>query len=507
VPAPETTGGKTLYSFQASDLELKSALAQFARANNLNLVPDNDVTGTVTLDVRDLPLEQMMRALLEASDCSWHQDGGLIRIRNTETRTFSVDYLRLSRKGVGQSSATVASGTTGGGSGGTGGGGGGGGAPSGGGGSGGGSSGGSGGGNVGSSAVNLTADNPIDFWKELKEEMLFMLTDKGRSSIAINMTAGLVQVTDRPSALRKVEGYLSGVDKSVHRQVDLEATIYDVTLGDQFQFGIDWVHVAEAYGGAMGFGGATLPVAIGGAQLQNSALSGLNHNVGNLIPGANIATLVFSNFNTAAAVTALSEQGKVEIISKPRIRTLNNQTALIKVGEEVPFFNSSTTFLGGTTVGTSQTVQQTVVNSITVGTILYLTPQISDNDWISIDISPVLTSLKAVVSIGGAPGPGSAGATATAPDLDTKQASTLVRVHDGTTIVLGGLIQTTGATNLTKVPILGDIPYLGKLFTGTFHFKQKQELVIFVTPHIIREDEPSVEPRMVERDSKYSWKQ
>src|SRR5262249_12863047 len=146
-------------------------------------------------------------------------------------------------------------------------------APSGGG-SSGGTTGGSGNANGGSSAINLTADNPIDFWKELKEEMGFMLTEKGKSSIAVNMTAGLVQVTDRPSALKKVESYLSGVEKHVHRQVDLEATIYDVTLGDQFQFGIDWVHVAEAFGGAMGFGGATLPVAIGGAQLQNSALSG-----------------------------------------------------------------------------------------------------------------------------------------------------------------------------------------------------------------------------------------
>ena len=498
MPAPveEETKDKTLYSFQAADLDLKGALAAFARANNLNIVPDNDVSGTVTLDVRDLPLKQIMRALLEANDCTWNSDGGLIRVHTSETRTFTVDYLRLSRKGIGYTSAVLASG------GGGAGGGGGGGMSGGGGGGGGGGAGGGGAGTGGStvssggSSVNLTAENPVDFWKELKTEMEFLLTDMGKHSLAINMTAGILQVTDRPSALKRVQDYLTGVDHSIHRQVDLEAKIYDVTLNDQFQFGIDWTHVVEAYGGALAFGGATLPVANGGAQLGDSTIGGLNRFpfIGtslSTLPGNNLSSLVFTNFNTAAAVNALSQQGNVEVISKPRIRTLNNQTAMIKVGEEVPFFNTSTTLLPGTTAGTSTALAETMVSSVTIGTILSITPQISDNDWISLDVSPVLTSLKAVTTFssnGGTAGGGASGGSgATAPDLDTKQASTLVRVHDGMTVVIGGLIQTQEAKNDTKVPILGDIPLLGKLFTGTFRFKQKKELVIFVTPHIVRE--------------------
>jgi len=293
-----------------------------------------------------------------------------------------------------------------------------------------------------------------------------------------------------------VEHYLLGVDKSVHRQVEIEARLYDVTLSDQFQFGIDWVHVAKAYGGALAFGGATLPVATGGAQLLDSSLGGLNRaspvgDPDSAKPGGNPTTLVFQNFNTAAAVNALKQQGTVEVISTPRIRTLNNQTALIKVGEEVPFFNTSTTILPGTTAGTSTVLQQTLVTSITIGTILSITPQISDDDWISLDISPVLTSLKSVATppvsaTGGGGGGGGGTSTATAPDLDTKQASTLVRVRDGTTVVLGGLIQTQKAKSEKKIPILGDIPLLGKLFTGTFRFNQKKELVIFVTPTIVQ---------------------
>jgi len=426
-----------------------------------------------------------MKALLEASDCSWREEGGLIRVRNCETRTFTVDYLRLSRKGVGQSSAMLASGTSGqsgqigGGGGGIG--------------QGTGAPGVAGSTGAGSSSVNILADNPIDFWKELKEELAFMLTEQGKRTLAINMTAGIVQVTDRPSALKNVEHFLKGVDRTVHRQVDIETKIYDVTLNNQFEFGIDWVHVAEAYGGAMGFGASTLPAAIGGGSLQNSALGGINRlvNIGSTDPGGNLTTLVFHNFNTAAAVTALSQQGKVEVISKPRIRTLNNQTALIKVGEELPFFNTSTTILPGTTAGTSTVLEQNLITSITVGTILSITPQISEDEWVSLDISPVLTSLKGVVFAGGGTN-SSSGSGASAPDLDTKQASTLVRVRDGVTVVLGGLIQTENSKNVRKVPLLGDIPLLGKLFTGTFSFKQKKELVMFVTPHVVKEDEPAI---------------
>jgi MSHA type pilus biogenesis protein MshL len=477
------TQGQTLYSFHADQLDLQTALAMFARNNGLNIVPDNDVLGTVTLDLRDLPLQQVMRALLEAADCTWHEESGLIRVRNTETRTFAVDYLRLSRKGIGQSSALMASGSSGGQGGSTGGG---------------GQSGGAGGSQgatgYGSSSVNLTADNPIDFWKELKIELASMLTTGPRQTITINMTAGLVQVTDRPSALKNVEHYLSGVDKSIHRQVDIETRLYSVTLNNQFQFGIDWAHVATAYGGTLGFGGSTLPVANSGSQLADSVLGGISTlpNVGTTPQlGNNVSTLVFQNFNTKAAINALELQGKVEVISKPRVRTLNNQTALIKVGEDLPFFNNSGLVQQSSGGFVSQ--QNITVTSITVGTILSLTPQISEDDWISLDISPVLTSLKGVVSApssGGSGGGGSGGGT-TAPDLETKQASALVRVRDGTTVVMGGLIQTQVAKNLTKIPLLGDIPLLGKLFTGTFDSKLKQELVIFVTPHIVRDFEGS----------------
>ncbi|MBL9175757.1 MAG: secretin N-terminal domain-containing protein [Verrucomicrobiales bacterium] len=444
-----------LFSFSAAGIELKTALALFAKANGLNVVPDPDVEGIVTLEVHDLPLAAMMRALLEAADCAWSEESGLIRIRTSETRSFTIDYLRLQRKGLGQNSATLAAGTTGGGTTVAGSG-------SGGGSTGSGTASGSTGG-AGGSTVQLTAENSINFWTELRDDISRLLTPRGRDAMAINSTAGLIQVTDRPAALGRVERYLHGLQDSVHRQVDIEATLYDVTLNDQFEFGIDWEEVIRTSGGAFGIAGnpmITRP--LGGFDLSPATLS-----------------LAFNNSQAKVVVKALQEQGEVRVISKPRVRALNNQTALIKVGTEMPFFQNQSTIIpgGGTTPGASAVIEQDTVLTVTVGTILAITPQVSENDWVTLDISPVLTSLlETKLSPNG---------STTAPVLDIKQASSLIRIRSGTTIALGGLIQTESAKHRRKIPGLGDIPWLGRLFQGDFDARRKKELVMLITPTIV----------------------
>jgi MSHA type pilus biogenesis protein MshL len=458
---PEGTEARKLYSFRAENMELKSALAVFARANKLNIVPDQDVVGQVTLDVADLSLERMMQALLEAHDFTWTMEDGLIRVRTTETRTFVVDYLRLTREGRGMSLVTLSSSSSSGSGGGSGGGGGGlGGGGGGFGGGGGGTGGGSGGsGSTSGSSMNLTLENPIEFWKELETQLQNLLSASGKERIAVNQTAGLIQITDHPSALKKVEAYLSRLNESVSRQVDIETKLFDVVLSDQFQFGIDWEQVASYMGGQLFFQGMpTVTTPVGGFPVRLNALS-----VG------------FENANTLVVLTALEEQGDVQLISQPRLRTLNNQTAIMKVGQDVPFWTSftDTTSSGGGQTTTSGDVPTT----ITVGTVLSITPQISTNGWIALDISPAISSL---VEVRESPSGLSSG-----PVLDIKQASTLVRVRDGETIVIGGLIQNTVARTRRKIPVIADIPLVGKLFTGYFDLVQKKELVIFLTPTIV----------------------
>src|SRR5206468_1483384 len=139
--------GKTLYSFKADDLEIKKALALFARANELNIVPDLNLSGNVTVDIKDVPLATMMQALLDAHGYNYVEENGLIRVRGLETRIFRLDYLRLNRNGTAFSSVNLSSAGSSGGLGGAGGGGGG--LGGGGGGLGGGGGGGLGGGGAG----------------------------------------------------------------------------------------------------------------------------------------------------------------------------------------------------------------------------------------------------------------------------------------------------------------------------------------------------------------------
>ncbi|MBX3732438.1 MAG: secretin N-terminal domain-containing protein [Verrucomicrobiae bacterium] len=441
-PADSLAPDRPLYSFSAADLDLKEALALFARANRLNVVPDADVTGVITVDLHDLPLPVVMRALLEAADCGWTESEGLIRVRTTESRSFLIDYLRLQRKGLGQNSATLAAGTSGGGttvataSGSQ-------------------TVGGGASGATGGSSVQLTAENTINFWTELRDDLTRLLTAPGRDTLAINPTAGLIVVTDRPSALRRVERYLDRLQHTVQRQVDIEARLYDVTLSDQFEFGINWEEVIRTSGGAFGMAGSPMITRpLGGFDLSPATL-----------------TLAFENDQASLLMKALQEQGEVRVISKPRLRTLNNQTALIKVGTEMPFFQNQSTIVpgGGTTAGASAVIEQDTVISVTVGTILAITPQISGDDWVTLDISPVLTSLLETKI--------SPNRSTTAPVLDIKQASTLIRVRSGTTIAMGGLIQTESARLRRKIPGLGDIPWLGRLFQGDFDARRKKELV------------------------------
>jgi MSHA type pilus biogenesis protein MshL len=465
---PEAAQDKTLYSFRAENLDLKTALALFARANKLNIVPDQDVSGQVTLDVQDLPLERMMQALIEAHDFTWTEEGGLIRVRATQTRSFILDYLRLTREGHGSSAVTLSSSSTSGsGVSGLGGGGG----------IGGGGLGGGGvasSGTIGSSGsqMNLTLENPVEFWKELDEQLKKLLTPVGKENLAINSTAGIIHITDRPSAVKRVQQFLQQLTHCVSRQVDIEIKLYDVTLGDQFQFGIDWQRVVFTSGGQF----HSLASPFGDPSDLNLT------RVPFLQPGGGFnirepaITLLFSNKNTTAILQALQEQGEVTVISQPRLRALNNQTAIMKVGTDQPFFTRQSQVIASGGGQTSVSGDQ--VSIITVGTVLALTPQISDDGWISLDVTPAITSFVETKV--------SPSRESSAPVLDIKQSSTIVRLRDGETIVMGGLIQTSTAKSIRKIPLLGDIPLLGKLFQGHFDAKQKKELVIFLTPTIVQ---------------------
>ena len=418
-----------LYSFRAQELPVLDALALFARSNQLNIVAGPEITGTITVDFHNLPLEQAMSAILEAHGYYWEHHQNLIQVKQFKTETFNVDYIRLIRSGTGQNRAQLASGSTGGGSG--------------------------GGASQDTGEITVNQKDEIKFWEELEKQIQTLMSKEGR--LVINRLSGTIQITDRYKRVNEIENFVKSVHKALYRQVEIEVRIYEVALDDQYSLGIDWNRI--------NFDGTNGAIAL--ANIITAPFGGF-------IAKAATTSISFEDGSFDGVLEALEEQGEVRVVSQPRVVTMNNQPALIKVATDEAFFTST---IAQGTAGTGNIVTEQA-RSVTVGLVLSVTPQISEDGWIMLDVTPILSRLRAIVE--------SPQGTATAPVLDVKQSSGLVRLKDGDMVIIGGLIQEESSETERKVPLLGDIPYLGRLFKGTYTAKRKSELVIFISPKIIR---------------------
>ena len=430
---PETSSATApslgpLYSFRAQELPLLDALALFARSNQLNIVAGPEITGTVTVDFHNLPLEQAMSAILEAHGYYWEHHQDLIQVKQFKTETFNVDYIRLIRSGTGQNRAQLSSG----------------------------SSGGSGGGaSEDTGEISVNQEDEIKFWEELEKQINTLMSKDGR--VVVNRLSGTIQITDRYKRINEIENFIKSVHRALYRQVEIEVRIYEVALDDQYSLGIDWNRID--------FDGTNGVIAL--ANIITAPFGGF-------IAKAATTSISFEDGSFDGVLEALEEQGEVRVISQPRVVTMNNQPALIKVATDEAFFTST---IAQGTAGTGNIVTEQA-RSVTVGLVLSVTPQISEDGWIMLDVTPILSRLRAIAT--------SPQGTATAPILDVKQSSGLVRMKDGEMVIIGGLIQEESSETERKVPLLGDIPMLGRLFKGTYTAKRKSELVIFIAPKLIR---------------------
>jgi len=421
-PLPDEKDVGPLYRFRADNMTLPDALALFAKTYQLNIIVDPDVVGAVNVNFRDLPLKNAMEAILDIHGCYWEEDEGLIRVHLMETRTFSIDYIRLKRSGKGSSQATVSSGTSS-----------------------------SSGESAGS--IHLGEEDEISFWEEFGDQLESLMSDEGL--LVINKLSGTIQITDRHRNIVTIESYINAVGAALHRQVEIEVKIVEVTLTDDSSLGIDWSRVD--LGNAILSASASVSNPVGGTSAKTATLN-----------------IAYSGDDLDAVLNALKEQGQVKVVSQPRIRTLNNQPAMIKVGTEQSFFileSEEDEDTGDRTVTETR-------NTVTVGVVLSITPQISEDDWVILNVVPIITRLvdKVESPLG-----------STAPVLDVKQSSTLIRCRNGEMAVLGGLIQDELSDTERKVPFLGDLFLVGTLFKGTYNSKVKRELVVFLAPRIIED--------------------
>jgi len=307
--------------------------------------------------------------------------------------------------------------------------------------------------------------------KEIDESNYIVNMQSG-VKLQINPFAGTVFVRDRKANVEKIAEYLDALKVRVERQVDLNVQVFNVEFTDDRVFAIDWQQVYMRVGSAALTAGAVLNPVAGLATQFPGLATPLNFTV--------------NQSSVGAVLRAIEEQGKVKILSQPRIRTLNQQAAQIKVVRQDPFFIQQSNVLQSTS-GNAQG-NNVEVNTVTTGTFVSITPQISENKVITLDILPVFSTLVETKSFGNTNALTTA-PLATAPVLDIKQASTIVRVRNNDTVVMGGFVGETVAEKRKKIPLLGDIPGLGTLFTGMVDAKLRSELVLFVNPSLV-EDVP-----------------
>ena len=333
-----------------------------------------------------------------------------------------------------------------------------------------------------------------DFWSELKTaiDAIAGAGKEGRT-VVISPQSGVVVVRAFPDELRNVATYLKTMQLSVNRQVILEAKIMEVELNDGFQSGINWAAFTSGGNSRLSAGllrpgailrpgtaaaGTTLSDAnlssLPGADLVNSAATG----VGSLFG------LAFQTSNFAGLISFLESQGTVHVLSSPRIATLNNQKAVLKVGTDEFFVTgiSTTTTSTGTSAVTTPSV---ILQPFFSGVVLDVTPQIDDRGNIILHVHP---SVSQVTTVNKSVSFGTGAINLPLASSNTSETDSIVRGRDGQIVAIGGLMRQSATSDRSQLPGVGSAPVLGGLFGSTTRVAQKRELVILLRPTVVHDD-------------------
>ncbi|WP_286963255.1 pilus (MSHA type) biogenesis protein MshL, partial [Idiomarina sp. UBA3992] len=253
------------------------------------------------------------------------------------------------------------------------------------------------------------------------------------------------------------------------RQVILEARIIEVTLNDGYQQGINW---SDIYSGNAGFG-----VDFNGVTPSNATSAAIGGLFG--------LTYTDDGNNFSGMIEMLQTQGTVQVLSNPRVSASNNQKAVIKIGEDEYFVTDVTSRTVLNTGGASSSDSDIEFTPFFSGISLDVTPQISDDGEVILHVHPSVVETseqEKVITVSGEE------SVLPLARSNIRESDTIVKARNGEIVVLGGLMQTTNSEEVGKVPLLGDIPLLGELFTNRRNRQEKKELVILLKPTVVGVD-------------------
>lgn len=461
------------FDVAANNAPAREVFVGLAEGTPYSVVVHPDVQGAISLDLKGVTFIEALEVLRTVHGYDYERAGNRVMImgQGMRTRMFPVNYLNLVRKGMSETQVASTDLNAGGSSG---------------------KEGGESSGGTQRQNISITTQSEANFWKELKETLEAIVGNEAGRKVIINPQSNLVVVRALPAELDLVEGFLGATHDSVNRQVVLEAKILEVRLSDGFQAGVNWAAVGNAAGTDY------LAGQIGGGSLLNgsgkSEIAGAQFDIqrgerfGPVDSSASSAfggmfTLGLMSDNFAAFLELLKLQGEVQVLSSPRVSTVNNQKAVIKVGGDQFYItgvsSSDTQVVGNVTTQSPPEVELTPFFS---GIALDVTPQIDAEGNIVLHIHPTISEVEQTTrafTLGD-----SAYELPTAAS-DVQESDNVVRARSGQIIVIGGLMKEGINEQTASVPVLGDLPLVGSLFQHKRRTRVKKELVILLKPTVV----------------------
>lgn len=469
LPEPSNAPDLDRYTVVVNEVPVKELLFALARDAKVNVDIAPDIEGTITINAVDQTLPQILDRISRQVDMRYEFDGVNILVSKDAPyyHTYKVDYVNMSRQTDSQITIATQIATTGSsGVGGTGG-----------------ASGGGGGNNNSTTDVQSVSIN--NFWENLVQSIKGIIGEDTESvsevtgevtrtnNVIPSPETGVLTVNATAKQHEQIQQLIDKVITNANRQVLVQATIVEVTLNDKYQAGIDWSFIKDLAGFTINTASVVAGTSAFGAEVITPILNYDDTNIGDNTDDFKID------------INLLDEFGDAKVLSSPQLMVLNNQTAVLKVVDNIVFF---TVEQENSQTQTSNVVTfETTINTVPVGIIMSMTPYISDNDSVILNVRPTISRVSGFKND---PNPALT-VQNQIPEIQVREMESMLRMNNGQIAVLGGLMQDETNDLDRSIPGISRIPGVGKLFQSTNINNTKSELVIFLKPTVIKN--PSID--------------